>query len=130
MSGTVYVLTNDSLKGMVKVGFTTRSATIRAKELSTTSLPTPFVVAYESETVPNARTVERQVHADLVGSRIQNGREFFKVTTTEAIAAIEAAIAAQPGPADACKSSTQHVVTVQVPDGVTEVVIRLEKLGV
>ena len=131
MSGTVYVLTNDSLKGMVKIGFTTRTADIRAKELSNTSLPTPFIVAFESAKVANPRVVERTVHNQLIGSRIQNGREFFKVTIQEAIDAIRAAIevhATHDHTLEEAKG-VPHVVTVQVPAGATELVIKLEGLS-
>ena len=130
-AGTVYVLTNDSLKSMVKIGYTTRSAAIRAKELSGTSLPTPFVVAYESEKVEDVRKVERAVHADLLGSRIQNGREFFKVTPAEAIGAIKAAIVAHGNQVVPLQEDAthKHVVTIAVPAHVTEVVVHLEKLA-
>ena len=136
-AGTVYVLTNSSLTNMVKVGYTTRSAAIRARELSGTSLPTPFEVAFESERVANARAVERVVHTSLVGSRIQNGREFFKVTPAEAIAEIQSAIELAKGNAEAGAASANdgqaaepYEVVVNVPAGVAEVTLKFNMLKV
>lgn len=124
-NGTVYVLTNASLKGMVKIGFTTRSAAVRAKELSTTSLPTPFEVAFETDRIPDPRILERAVHNDLIASRIQNGREFFKVTPEEAIAAIKSLLETHNQDSNDDPLPQSHTFTIEVPDGVTELVIKL-----
>jgi hypothetical protein len=124
--GTVYVLTNASLKGMVKIGFTTRSAAIRAKELSTTSLPTPFEVAFETDTIASPRILERAVHNNLIASRIQNGREFFKVTPQEAIVAIQSLLTTHNQDSNDDPVPQSHTFTVEVPDGVTELVIKLQ----
>lgn len=130
--GSVYVLTNTSLSGMVKVGFTKRTAQIRARELSGTSLPTPFEVFYETDKIRNPRKVERAVHNDLVGSRIQNGREFFKVTPEEARTAIEAAVLEAevdelPGSNDTGNSSAM---VITVPPGVTQLTLQFGALAV
>ena len=46
--GYVYILSNDSLNGLLKIGSTTFGAEKRAKQLSyTTALPSPFIVEYE-----------------------------------------------------------------------------------
>ena len=47
MKGFVYVLSNASMPGLIKVGMTTKVPDGRAKELSSdTSTPTPFIVEY------------------------------------------------------------------------------------
>ena len=40
--GTVYVLTNPAMPGMVKIGKTTRDVTHRLKDLYSTGVPLPF----------------------------------------------------------------------------------------
>lgn len=88
--GYVYILTNTSLKGLLKIGSTTYGAEKRAKQLSrTTSLPTPFDVAYEVY-VSNYEDFEDIVHSELNDYRINPKREFFNVTLDKAIEVIEA----------------------------------------
>ena len=60
--GYLYILTNPSIKGMVKVGKTVRQPEERAVELSrSTGIPTVFNVAY-SERVSDCDLVENLVH--------------------------------------------------------------------
>jgi hypothetical protein len=46
-SGYVYILVNHSMVGLLKIGRTVRDSRARARELSTTGVPTPFQVAFE-----------------------------------------------------------------------------------
>ena len=39
MEGTVYVLTNQAMKGLVKIGKTTRDVSLRLADLYTTGVP-------------------------------------------------------------------------------------------
>ena len=77
--GYIYALINYSMPGLIKVGFTTRSAEERAAELSAaTAVPTPFVVAYDI-LVPDGAGGERRIHERLEeqGYRVTDDREFF-----------------------------------------------------
>ncbi len=58
--GYVYILINQSIPDQLKIGVTARESRERAKELSGTSFPTPFTVAFElfSE---NCKLLESQV---------------------------------------------------------------------
>lgn len=85
--GYIYVLANDSLP-YVKVGKTTRSPEERAKELTTTGVPTPFKVAYKVY-VEDCDSLERRVHQRLHKYRVRNNREFFEVDLTVAVSTIE-----------------------------------------
>jgi hypothetical protein len=82
--GIIYVLINKSLRGMVKIGKTSRSAEDRASELSSTSLPNPFLVAYDRE-VSDCEKVEKLIHDRLSQYRVNDDREFFKLPTSRAI---------------------------------------------
>ena len=83
--GWVYVLTNEAMPGIVKVGHTMNDPAIRAEELSSdTGVPLPFVVAYKALVV-NPKQIELKVHGKLHSKRLNNRREFFKCEPFEAI---------------------------------------------
>ena len=78
--GYVYVLTNPSFPGLLKIGMTTRTPAVRARELSSaTGVPTPFKVIFSSRT-RNPKRVEALVHRALYKRRVNRNREFFKMT--------------------------------------------------
>lgn len=81
--GFVYILTNDFMPDLVKIGMTTRSVEQRAVELYQTGTPGPFKI-YESFDCPNCVEVEREVHEELSEYRINDGREFFRCDTEKA----------------------------------------------
>lgn len=83
--GYVYILCNDSLKGLLKIGSTTFGAEKRAKQLSyTTALPTPFIVVYEIY-VRHYIEFEKAIHRKLDSYRVNPKREFFAVSIDKAI---------------------------------------------
>jgi len=87
-SGYVYALINPAADGLVKIGKTTRDPEERAKELSSaTGVPAPFIVVY-SALFNDCSRAESYVHTILNDRRLSNSKEFFRVTTTEAIKAI------------------------------------------
>ena len=78
-SGFIYILTNPSMSGLLKIGMTTRSPLQRAKELSSaTGIPTPFEVSF-SIYVNNCFKAEQYVHKMLAQYRLPTQKEFFKV---------------------------------------------------
>ena len=82
-TGVVYILSNPSMPGLLKVGYTTRSTTQRAAELaSATGIPTAFHIEYELVVAGDPYAVEQQAHALLAVKR--TGKEFFKATVDEA----------------------------------------------
>ena len=85
MNGYVYVMINPSMNGIVKIGMTTREPEDRAVELSaTTGVPTPFIVAYKRR-VSDCAFAEKKIHEQLSEYRVNDGREFFRLTVTDAI---------------------------------------------
>lgn len=90
-SGVVYLLSNPSMPGLLKIGKTTRSIDERIKELGmATGVPTPFELVYRVH-VSDCDAGERFAHAHLDQYRFQANREFFKVSTIVAIDALVAA---------------------------------------
>lgn len=78
LAGWVYVLSNEYMPGIYKVGMTTTSPETRAKELSSaTGVPFPFKVESAYHCEDPARS-ERDIHAALQDARINDSREFFQ----------------------------------------------------
>jgi len=86
-SGYVYILMNDSMPGIIKIGKTTRAVRQRARELSGTSVPTPYKVVFEIF-VNDADGLEKLIHETLIDYRINPNREFFRYPINEAISLI------------------------------------------
>ena len=85
MRGWVYVLSNRSMPGKVKVGFTTKDPMSRARELDHTGLPDPHQVVYDA-LVEEPRRLEARTHEALSEYRHRN--EWFSCGSDVAIAAI------------------------------------------
>ena len=84
MEGHVYILVNSSFPELVKIGRTTKTPELRASELSSTGTPGRFVVTY-SVLVSNCIEVESEMHIFFSDKRHTNDREFFEVSSAEAI---------------------------------------------
>jgi len=79
MSGFIYILSNPSLKNLYKIGFTSRiNVSERVKELSGTSLPTPFKIEWFKKD-KNARKIETHLHKVFNYCRVNKRREFFQI---------------------------------------------------
>ena len=75
--GLIYVLRNEHMQHLVKIGKTTRTAEGRARELARpTGVAGKFEVLLD-EYVADVDAAERLVHARLSKYRIQSNREFF-----------------------------------------------------
>jgi hypothetical protein len=88
MKGYVYILTNPSMPGIVKVGRTSRSVHGRAGELYQTGVPTPFEV-FTSVLAPDCVALERLVHEQLAEHRVGPDREFFRCSASDAEEALQ-----------------------------------------
>jgi hypothetical protein len=84
VSGFVYVLSNPAFRGVLKIGFTTRSIEDRISELNaSTSVPAPFeLIAYYA--CQNPQKDERTVHLALSSCRAP-GKEFFAIKPQQAL---------------------------------------------
>ena len=78
MEGTVYVLTNPAIEGLVKIGKTTRDVSLRLSDLYTTGVPLPFEFEYAAK-VRNVDETEKAFHEAFGPNRINIKREFFKL---------------------------------------------------
>lgn len=83
LAGWVYILSNECMPGIYKVGMTTNSPFARAKEISSaTGVPVPFKVEASFHSDSPAET-EGKIHAALSAERINDSREFFKIDLSE-----------------------------------------------
>lgn len=77
--GYVYILSNPSMAGLIKIGQTRRSPEERARELSqSTSIPADFVVEFEIFTLDRTK-LEKIAHEKLAPYRFSKKREFFEI---------------------------------------------------
>lgn len=86
--GYIYVLSNPSHPGLLKIGFTSNSVKERAVELSSTGVPLPFDVEFYHLS-DEVEAVEKLIHAELKELRPNASREFFQVKLEKAIEVIE-----------------------------------------
>lgn len=85
--GYVYVLSNASMPGIVKVGKSNAGGHKRANDLFVTGVPTRFRVEFEIY-VRDPLAIEQAVHETLGGCRVGPDREFFRCDPNDAIIAI------------------------------------------
>lgn len=89
MVGVVYLLVNEAMPGLVKIGKTTQCGpTVRMDQLYTTGVPVPFECALAVR-VDDPAVVERALHTAFGPSRINPRREFFKIMPEQAVAILK-----------------------------------------
>ena len=87
--GIVYILTNDAMNGLVKIGRTS-NLKVRMKDLDNTSVPFPFECFYAA-IVCDMETAEKLIHEAFGDRRVRANREFFRIDPVRARAALRLA---------------------------------------
>lgn len=83
--GIVYLLTNECMPGIVKIGMTNRAdMDNRLKELYTTGVPQPFDCVYACK-VDCFKELEQALHEAFEPERVNPNREFFRIKPSQAI---------------------------------------------
>jgi predicted RNA-binding Zn-ribbon protein involved in translation (DUF1610 family) len=84
INGFIYLLSNENIPNLIKIGYCKRPVEERVKELSSqTGVPNSFTIeAYFGSDRPEDD--ERKVHEELKNYRIEK-KEFFKISATEAV---------------------------------------------
>ena len=86
MSGIVYLLTNEAMPGLVKIGKTTGDdPQVRMDQLYNTSVPVPFECALAVR-VEEPSELEKALHKAFGPDRVNPKREFFKIDIEQAAA--------------------------------------------
>ena len=79
----VYCMSNTSFcPNILKVGWTKNNPALRANQLYTTGVPTPFVVEFMILTA-HGHDLERRLHNHLARCRVSGSREFFNISISE-----------------------------------------------
>lgn len=85
----VYVLTNEAMPNLVKIGKTTRSdVQTRMNELYSSGVPFQFECVYAVE-VDDCSVVEKALHVAFNPNRVNPKREFFSIDPEQAIAILK-----------------------------------------
>lgn len=80
----VYILSNPTTPGLLKIGYTKNLPEERAKQISAaTGVALPYKVEWAYKCF-NGETVEREVHHKLKAQRVNNNKEFFQISLEEA----------------------------------------------
>jgi hypothetical protein len=86
----IYVMSNSTYPGLLKIGYTGKEIEIRRKDLSRhTGVPTPFKVEFVYKLQARGEELEREIHSYLKEYRTSNQREFFEIGTKQAIEAVK-----------------------------------------
>jgi hypothetical protein len=112
--GWVYVIDNQAMPGLVKVGYSTKDPTLRAKELAGTGTPHPFRVVFDA-LVEEPRDVEQAVHAIL--GKHREAKEWFRCSSSQAITAIRSAAKVLTERGDHSKESSAVILDERVVMG-------------
>lgn len=88
MTGIIYVLTNEAMPGLVKIGKTTQDMPqVRMDQLYTTGVPVPFNCSIAMK-VEDPDAIEKALHTAFGPNRINSKREFFEISAEQAVAVI------------------------------------------
>lgn len=89
MSQIIYLLVNESMPDLIKIGMTDERLEERVKELSRqTGVPLPFEVYFACE-VENMREVERSLHDAFLDHRINPKKEFFRLSPERVVSILK-----------------------------------------
>ncbi|MEP4249458.1 GIY-YIG nuclease family protein [Tateyamaria sp.] len=89
MSQIVYVLINQAMPGLVKIGLTTGRIEERMRSLDSTGVPLPFE-CFAAWTVEDAVKAEKALHTAFGDHRIRDRREFFRLSPDKPTAILKA----------------------------------------
>lgn len=85
--GIVYVLSNDAMPGLLKIGKTSRHALeARMRELYSTGVPLPFECIYACKVkLSHMGELEKALHSAFAPQRINGSREFFRISADQVL---------------------------------------------
>lgn len=87
----IYILTNETMPGLCKIGFTMHKPSERVRQINAaTGVAQDFDVMYQFPCF-NAHSLEKEIHIYLEhnGFRVNKRKEFFNITVQQAISVVE-----------------------------------------
>jgi hypothetical protein len=112
MKGIVYVLTNECMPGLIKIGRTSDGVEQRLKTLNTTAVPIPFKCHFAAE-VEDCVSVERKLHFIFSDSRVATNREFFRMSPEKVVTALSLTQISDVTPREAFAETEEETRAVQ-----------------
>ncbi|HEX2655229.1 MAG TPA: GIY-YIG nuclease family protein, partial [Xanthobacteraceae bacterium] len=94
MAEIVYILINEAMPGLIKIGRTNQDLAARIKGLYQTGVPLPFELFFACE-VHSSADVEGKLHEAFGDHRVSKNREFFRLAPERAKAALSLAMIKQ-----------------------------------
>lgn len=107
----VYILTNQAMPGLIKIG-RTEDITLRMKQLYSSGVPIPFE-CFLAAKVGDAGKVEKNLHIAFSVQRLNENREFFRLDPNHAAAALELAQIENVTPGYTPSENQQDVVALE-----------------
>lgn len=90
MKNIIYILTNEAMSDICKIGFTNQTIEQRVSDLSrATGVPLPFEVFYAAEVSIDSYKFEQAFHSLLEDYRLNPKREFFSIAPEKLIKMIK-----------------------------------------
>lgn len=84
----VYILTNEAMPGLVKIGTTDTTIEQRMQDLYKTGVPVPFK-CFHASIVKNSQDVEGRIHRAFEKYRVNKNREFFEIPPENVLEILE-----------------------------------------
>jgi len=84
----IYILRNEAMPGLIKIGRTAGDLAARMKQLYTTGVPVPFQCIYAVK-LEHMADVEKTLHFAFGDQRLNKNREFFTVEPERVIAILK-----------------------------------------
>lgn len=116
MTKIVYILTNEAMPELVKIGATSREEVAeRIAELSGhTGVPLPFICHFAGELNEHPENVEKLLHQVFAEYRINPKREFFRIDPEKAVLALRLAQAKDVTPQFQSKPDPEEAKAIEV----------------
>lgn len=131
-TGTLYVLTNPFMPGLVKIGYTTGTVEERIKALSSgTGVPVAFQCHFAAQ-VDYITTKEKTLHQLFSEKRVNPNREFFQVAPEKVVLAIRMGPFTEvtPGKVDIPKEEEQALEKAEEAETTRRARIKLDAIGI
>ena len=89
MPDVIYVLINEAMPGLVKIGRTDQSLQDRLRQFDSTGVPLPFE-SFSAYEVQDAQVAENALHVAFGDHRVRERREFFRISPDKPTAILKA----------------------------------------
>ncbi len=108
----VYILTNEAMPGIIKIGKTERPIEQRMRDLYTSGVPVPFE-CFHASVVDRSKNVESRLHNAFEKYRVNRNREFFEINPESVLEILEMVEIRDVTPSENIVETTDDVKAMQ-----------------